>query len=162
MSQFVSHAEGVNRQAESKLNQLLTKYRGKVRRLREHAGETPCKKEKESAFLREVHKDNLLLFVTGCYEFLRKRGGNVIKISEKKLLKKMKNGEVAEFVACPNKCSPSSVFSVTLTLAQLTDENTKTLDKGFTQFINNFSYYNCSTELGTKINFYVKKEKETK
>lgn len=56
------------------------------------------------------------------------------------------------FIMCPSKANPDSMFAVRI------DEHTNhdfVTEENFEKLVNEFRYYNCNTEMGRGINFYI-------
>lgn len=86
----------------------------------------------------------------------------VTKSQVKKELAKLKHGETLGIIFLPSKANINSYWVHRLLIEYDMYEERFTLDgevSTFEQDINTFKYYNCNTELGKNIHFYIKDDK---
>lgn len=79
------------------------------------------------------------------------------KITKGQIAKKVRESkeDLVSITVCPSKVSPESMFAHTIKVDKdlnVVGDSEKT---PLTTYINSFSYYNCSNELGNSIHYYI-------
>lgn len=75
-------------------------------------------------------------------------------------LKKMPEGEILPVTLFPSNCGPANTTWVKGFEIQLNNEFLQPAYKdaeftGFDSLVSDFSYYNCNSELGKRVHFYI-------
>lgn len=74
----------------------------------------------------------------------------ITKSQVKARIKRLKEGEKLDLTLFPSKCGPFNTVWV-----KGFEVEVDSLEE-FEKIVNSFSYYNCNSELGNRVHFYVK------